>query len=73
MRDRRLSMSCFSASASAPHFLRVRHGRGKDASWVHMVTLATTLAFALFVIADIEFARLGIVQVAYFDHFLDEV
>jgi hypothetical protein len=40
---------------------------------MHMVNLATTLALALFVIADIEFARLGIVQVAYFDHFLDEV
>jgi hypothetical protein len=42
-------------------------------SWVHMVTFAATLAVALFVITDIEFPRLGLIRVDYFDHFLNEV
>ena len=42
-------------------------------SRVHMVTFAAALAFALFVVTDIEFPRLGLVRVDDFDHFLTDV
>ena len=38
-----------------------------------MVTFATALATALFVITDIEFPRVGFITLDYFDHFLDDV
>lgn len=39
-------------------------------SWVHMITFAAALALALFIVTDIEFPRLGLIRVDYFDHFL---
>lgn len=42
-------------------------------SLVHMLVFATSLSAALYVITDIEFPRLGLVRVDYFDHFLEEV
>ena len=44
----------------------------KTRSWVHMVTFAMALAIALYVITDIEFPRLGLITLDYFDHFLDD-
>lgn len=45
----------------------------KTASPVHMMTFAAALAFALFVVTDIEFPRLGLVRVDAFDKFLTAV
>jgi hypothetical protein len=45
----------------------------KTRSWVHMATFAMALAVALYVITDIEFPRLGLITLDYFDHFLDDV
>ena len=42
-------------------------------SWVHMITFAAALALALFIVTDIEFPRLGLIRVDYFDHFLHSV
>lgn len=42
-------------------------------SLVHMLVFATSLSAALYVITDIEFPRLGLIRVDYFDHFLEEV
>ena len=45
----------------------------KTASWLHMATYAVTLGLVLFIITDIEFPRLGWIQVGSFDHFLQDV
>ena len=45
----------------------------KTRSRVHMVIFAAALAFALFVVTDIEFPRLGFVRVDDFDHFIQEI
>ena len=45
----------------------------KTRSWIHMVIFAASFAFALFVVTDIEFPRLGLIRVDYFDHFLVSV
>lgn len=42
-------------------------------SRIHMVIFAGALAFALFVVTDLEFPRLGIFNIAQFDHFLSDV
>jgi hypothetical protein len=42
----------------------------KARSWIHMVTFAATLTATLYVITDIEFPRLGLIRIEYFDHFL---
>lgn len=39
-------------------------------SWVHMVIFAGALSVALYVVADMEFPRLGLVRVESSDHFL---
>jgi hypothetical protein len=39
-------------------------------SWIHMGIFAATLAFALFVVTDMEFPRLGLIRIDSFDHFL---
>jgi hypothetical protein len=46
--------------------------RAKARSWVHMVIFASALTVALYVITDIEFPRMGIIRLDYFDHFLVE-
>lgn len=45
----------------------------KTRSRVHMVIFAAALAFALFVVTDIEFPRLGFVRVDDFDHFVVDI
>jgi hypothetical protein len=45
----------------------------KRQSWVHMLVFAAALSSTLFVITSIEFPRLGLFRVDYFDHFLVEV
>lgn len=40
---------------------------GKRKSWVHVVAFSAALALALFLITDIEYPRLGLVQVNQFD------
>ena len=44
----------------------------KSRSWVHMVIFAAALTFALFIVTNIEFLRLGFIRVDRFDHFLIE-
>ncbi len=41
-------------------------------SLVHMVTFATALAVTLYIVTDIEFPRMGLIRIDYFDHFLAE-
>jgi hypothetical protein len=42
-------------------------------NWVHMLSFAVTLAVALYVIADLEFPRLGFIRIDKFDRLLVEV
>lgn len=42
-------------------------------SWIHMVIFAATLAAALYVVTDMEFPRLGLINIESFDHFLADV
>lgn len=39
-------------------------------SWIHMVIFAGTMALTLYVVTDMEFPRLGLLRIEYFDHFL---
>ena len=39
-------------------------------SWIHMVVFASTLTVALYTITDMEYPRLGLIRIEYFDHFL---
>jgi len=43
---------------------------GKSRSWLHMLALAAMLAVTVFVILDIEYPRLGLIQVSDFDQAL---
>ncbi|MCU0955034.1 MAG: hypothetical protein MUC37_10590 [Hyphomicrobium sp.] len=45
----------------------------KSQSIVHMLVFATALAVTLYIVTDIEFPRMGLIRVDYFDHFLEEV
>ena len=46
-------------------------GRLRD--WLHMLAFAAVLALAIYVIIDIEYPRLGLIQVDAFDQVLVEV
>lgn len=46
---------------------------GRSRSWVHIVGFAAVMALAVYTILDIEFPRLGLIQVESFDHLLVEV
>ncbi len=48
-------------------------GAAEKRSIVHMVTFAAAMSLALYIITDIEFARQGLITVAYFDRFLEQV
>lgn len=41
-------------------------------SWVHMVLFAGTLTFALYIVTDMEYPRLGLIRIDAFDHFLTD-
>lgn len=43
---------------------------GRSRNWVHMVGLAAVMAFAVYVIIDLEFPRLGLIRVDAFDQAL---
>jgi hypothetical protein len=43
---------------------------GRGHSWLHMLGFAFTMALAVYVIADIEFPRVGLVRIAYVDQVL---
>jgi hypothetical protein len=45
----------------------------KARSWIHMITFAGALTVTLFLITDIEFPRLGLINITSFDHFLADV
>jgi hypothetical protein len=42
-------------------------------SRVHLLAFTLALSFALFVLTNVEFPRLGLIRVDFFDHFLTEV
>jgi hypothetical protein len=44
----------------------------KARSWIHMVTFAATLAVTLYVVTELEFPRLGLINIESFDRFLVE-
>jgi hypothetical protein len=39
-------------------------------SWIHMVLFAGVLTFALYIVTDMEYPRLGLIRIESFDHFL---
>jgi hypothetical protein len=43
---------------------------GKTLSWLHMIGFAFIMAFAVYVIIDIEFPRVGLVRIDYVDQIL---
>ena len=43
---------------------------GRSRNWTHMVGLAAVMAFAVYVIIDLEFPRLGLIRVEAFDQAL---
>jgi hypothetical protein len=45
----------------------------KAPSRVHLLAFTLALSFALFVLTNVEFPRLGLIRVDFFDHFLTEV
>lgn len=42
----------------------------RERSWIHMVVFAATLSIALYIVTDIEYPRLGLINIESFDHFL---
>jgi len=46
---------------------------GKARSWIHIVGFAATMALAVYVILDIEFPRIGLIQLEEFDQMLVDV
>ncbi len=46
---------------------------GKSRNWLHMLSFAAVMAIAVYVILDIEYPRLGLVQVSAFDQALVEL
>jgi hypothetical protein len=44
----------------------------KARSWIHMVVFAGSLTAALYVVTNLEYPRLGLIQITNFDHFLIE-
>lgn len=42
-------------------------------SRIHLFAFALALSFALFVLTNVEFPRLGLIRVDFFDHFLSDV
>ena len=41
-------------------------------SWIHMLVFAGTLTVALFTVTDMEYPRLGLINIENFDHFLTD-
>lgn len=48
-------------------------GAARQRSIVHMVTFSGAMSLTLYIITDIEFPRQGLITVAYFDKFLEQV
>ena len=53
----------------------VGYGMGANTvrSWPHILGFAVLLSLAIYVIVDLEYPRLGLVQVSGFDHYLEDV
>lgn len=50
-----------------------RMAEGKRRSWLHVVGFALTMAFALYVIVDLEFPRVGFIRLDAYDQLLIDV
>ncbi|MBN8548250.1 MAG: DUF4239 domain-containing protein [Deltaproteobacteria bacterium] len=46
---------------------------GKSRNWIHTVSYALIMSMAVYLIADLEFPRLGLIRIEKADHFLDEL
>ena len=46
---------------------------GKSRNWLHMISFSAVMAVAIYVIIDIEYPRLGLIQVSAFDQALVEL
>ena len=46
---------------------------GKSRNWLHMISFSAVMAVAVYVIIDIEYPRLGLIQVSAFDQALVEL
>ena len=67
------SSPCSTASVSVGSLLAgFSMAASNSPSRVHLVAFALALSFALFVLTNVEFPRLGLIRVDYFDHFLTE-
>jgi uncharacterized membrane protein YagU involved in acid resistance len=64
-----MAMLCGLALASA---LMAGHGMtdGTARSWLHIVSFTAIIAAVVYVILNLEFPRLGLLQIAAFDHAL---
>ena len=45
----------------------------KERSWLHMLSFALATGFVMYVILDLEYPRLGLIQVSEFDRVLEAV
>jgi hypothetical protein len=50
-----------------------RMAEGKRRSWIHVVGFSLTMAFALYVIVDLEFPRVGFIRLDAYDQLLVDV
>ena len=48
-------------------------GAGKAQSWVHILAFAALLTITVYTIIDLEFPRIGLIQVTSFDQALVDV
>jgi hypothetical protein len=48
-------------------------GADPTRSWLHVVGFAAILALTIYVTVDLEFPRLGLIRIDYFDELLAEV
>ena len=46
---------------------------GKTRNWLHMIIFAAVMGLAVYVIIDMEYPRLGLIQVGAFDQALVEL
>ena len=48
-------------------------GASEARSWLHVLTYAIGVAFILYVIADFEYPRIGLIRIESFDRYLADV
>ena len=64
-----LAISAFAGSVFVGYALATKHAR----NWIYMVGVAATIASAVYVIAELEFPRMGLVRIDLMDRALSDV